>query len=41
VEGIGDAGTASRGIILFASALPRLVCIALIIAGIVGRKATS
>ena len=41
--GIGAAGTATLGIVLFAesSALPRLVCIAVIIAGIVGLKATS
>jgi quaternary ammonium compound-resistance protein SugE len=41
--GIGAAGTAILGIVLFAesSALPRLVCIAVIIAGIVGLKATS
>ena len=41
--GIAAAGTAILGIVLFAesSALPRLVCIAVIIAGIVGLKATS
>jgi len=41
--GIGAAGTAILGIVLFSesSALPRLVCIAVIIAGIVGLKATS
>jgi quaternary ammonium compound-resistance protein SugE len=41
--GIGAAGTAILGIVLFAesSALPRLVCIAVIVAGIVGLKATS
>lgn len=38
--GIGAVGTAALGIILFAesAALPRLVCIALIVAGIVGLK---
>jgi quaternary ammonium compound-resistance protein SugE len=41
--GIGAAGTAVLGIILFSesAALPRLACIALIVAGIVGLKLTS
>ncbi len=41
--GIGAAGTAILGIILFAesSALPRLFCIGVIVAGIVGLKLTS
>jgi quaternary ammonium compound-resistance protein SugE len=41
--GIGAAGTAILGIVLFSesAALPRLLCIAVIIAGIVGLKATS
>lgn len=41
--GIGAAGTAIMGIVLFAesAALPRLACVALIIAGIVGLKITS
>jgi quaternary ammonium compound-resistance protein SugE len=41
--GIGAAGTAILGIILFSesAAWPRLACIALIIAGIVGLKLTS
>jgi quaternary ammonium compound-resistance protein SugE len=41
--GIGAVGTAALGIILFAesAALPRLVCIALIVAGILGLKLTS
>lgn len=41
--GIGAAGTAILGIILFSesTALPRLACIALIVAGIVGLKLTS
>ncbi len=41
--GIGAAGTAILGIILFAESaqLLRLLCIALIIAGIVGLKLTS
>ena len=41
--GIGAAGTATLGIILFAesSSIPRLFCIALIVAGIVGLKITS
>lgn len=41
--GIGVAGTAVLGIILFSesAALPRLVCIALIVAGIIGLKLTS
>jgi Small Multidrug Resistance protein len=41
--GIGAAGTANLGIVLFAesAALPRLVCIAVIIPGIVGLKAPS
>lgn len=41
--GIGAAGTAILGIVLFAesSALPRLFCIGVIVAGIVGLKLTS
>ena len=41
--GIGAVGTAILGIFLFAesAALPRLACIALIIAGIIGLKLTS
>lgn len=41
--GIGAAGTAILGILLFAesAALPRLACIGLIIAGIAGLKLTS
>lgn len=41
--GIGAAGTALLGIILFAesAAWPRLACIGLIVAGIVGLKATA
>jgi len=41
--GIGAAGTAILGIILFSesAALPRLACIAVIVAGIVGLKLTS
>jgi len=41
--GIGAVGTAALGIILFAesAALPRLLCIALIVAGILGLKLTS
>lgn len=41
--GIGAAGTAILGIMLFSesAALPRLACIALIIAGILGLKITS
>lgn len=41
--GIGAAGTAILGIILFAEStqLPRLFCIALIISGIVGLKLSS
>lgn len=41
--GIGAVGTALLGIMLFAesSALPRLLCILLIVAGIVGLKVTS
>lgn len=41
--GIGAAGTAILGIVLFAesAALPRLLCIGLIIAGIIGLKLTS
>lgn len=41
--GIGAAGTAILGIILFSesAALPRLGCIALIVAGIIGLKFTS
>ncbi|ABA58695.1 quaternary ammonium compound efflux SMR transporter SugE [Nitrosococcus oceani] len=41
--GIGVAGTAVLGIILFSesAALPRLACIALIVAGIIGLKLTS
>ncbi|MGH7827990.1 MAG: quaternary ammonium compound efflux SMR transporter SugE [Candidatus Binatia bacterium] len=41
--GIGAVGTASLGIVLFAesSSLPRLLCILLIVAGIIGLKLTS
>ena len=41
--GIGAVGTAILGIVLFSesAALPRLACIGLIIAGIVGLKLTS
>lgn len=41
--GIGAVGTAILGIVLFAesAALPRLACIGLIIAGIIGLKLTS
>lgn len=41
--GIGAAGTAILGIVLFSESagLPRLVCIVLIVAGIVGLKLTS
>ncbi len=41
--GIGAAGTAILGIILFSesAALPRLVCIGVIVAGIVGLMLTS
>lgn len=41
--GIGAAGTAILGIILFSesTALPRLACIALILVGIIGLKLTS
>ena len=41
--GIGAAGTAILGIILFSepASLPRVFCIGLIVAGIVGLKATS
>ena len=41
--GIGAAGTAILGIVLFSesAALPRLACMALIVAGIVGLKLTS
>lgn len=41
--GIGAAGTAILGIILFSesASLPRLTCIAVIVAGIVGLKLTS
>ena len=41
--GIGAAGTAALGIILFgeSAAAPRLVCIGLIISGIIGLKLTS
>ena len=41
--GIGAAGTAILGIILFAesAALPRLACIGMIVAGIIGLKLTS
>ncbi|SHF28311.1 quaternary ammonium compound-resistance protein SugE [Microbulbifer donghaiensis] len=41
--GIGAVGTAILGIVLFAesTALPRLFCIGLIIAGIIGLKLTS
>ncbi|HWP24525.1 MAG TPA: quaternary ammonium compound efflux SMR transporter SugE [Candidatus Binatia bacterium] len=40
--GIGAAGTATLGIVLFAepASLPRLLCIALILAGILGLKFT-
>jgi quaternary ammonium compound-resistance protein SugE len=41
--GIGAAGTAILGIMLFSesAALPRLACIAVIVAGIIGLKLTS
>ena len=41
--GIGAVGTAILGIVLFgeSAAWPRLVCVALILAGIVGLKLTS
>lgn len=41
--GIGAAGTAILGIVLFAesSQLPRLVCLCLLILGIIGLKMTS
>lgn len=41
--GIGAAGTAILGIVLFAesAALPRLACIGMILAGIIGLKLTS
>jgi quaternary ammonium compound-resistance protein SugE len=41
--GIGASGTAILGIILFSesAALPRLACIVLIVAGIIGLKLTS
>jgi quaternary ammonium compound-resistance protein SugE len=41
--GIGAAGTAILGVIMFSesAALPRLACIAVIVAGIVGLKLTS
>ena len=41
--GIGAAGTAILGIILFSesAAPPRLVCIGVIVAGIIGLKLTS
>ncbi|WP_323846231.1 quaternary ammonium compound efflux SMR transporter SugE [Microbulbifer magnicolonia] len=41
--GIGAVGTAILGIVLFSEsvALPRLLCIGLIVAGIVGLKLTS
>ena len=41
--GIGAAGTAILGIVLFSesAALPRLFCIGVIVAGIVGLKLTS
>lgn len=41
--GIGAAGTAILGIVIFSesAALPRLACIGLIVAGIVGLKLTS
>lgn len=41
--GIGVAGTAILGVILFSesAALPRLACITLIVAGIIGLKLTS
>lgn len=41
--GIGAVGTATLGIVLFAesTALPRLLCIGLIVAGIIGLKLTS
>jgi len=41
--GIGAAGTAILGIVLFSepASPPRLICIALIVAGIIGLKITS
>src|SRR5215470_10698779 len=41
--GIGAAGTAILGIVLFSesAALPRLLCLLLIVAGIIGLKLTS
>lgn len=41
--GIGAVGTAALGIILFAesAAVPRLICIGLIVAGILGLKLTA
>ena len=41
--GIGAAGTAILGIVLFAepTSVPRLLCIGLIVAGIIGLKLTS
>jgi quaternary ammonium compound-resistance protein SugE len=41
--GIGAAGTAILGIILFSepASLPRLICIGLIVAGIIGLKVSS
>jgi quaternary ammonium compound-resistance protein SugE len=41
--GIGASGTAILGIVLFAesAALPRLACIGMILAGIIGLKLTS
>lgn len=41
--GIGAAGTAILGIILFSesTALPRIACIALVLVGIIGLKLTS
>jgi quaternary ammonium compound-resistance protein SugE len=41
--GIGAAGSAILGIILFSepASLPRLICIGLIVAGIIGLKVTS
>lgn len=41
--GIGAVGTAILGIVLFSesTALPRLLCIGLIVAGIIGLKLTS
>lgn len=41
--GIGAAGTAILGIILFSepASLPRLICIGLIVAGIIGLKVTA